>query len=79
MLYNVESAQVDYGSLTRLKYSARITMTEDNDIDYLSDMIKIICAIDGEKKSYRTVSTKFSKKEKLLTSEQLEIVNAIQN
>lgn len=32
MLYNIESAQVDYGSLTRLKYSARITMTEDSEM-----------------------------------------------
>lgn len=49
MLYNVESARVDYGSLTRLKSSARITMTEDSDIDYLSDMIKIICVINNKR------------------------------
>lgn len=49
MLYNIESSQVDYGSLTRLKYSARITMTEDSEIDYLNDMVKIICVINGEK------------------------------
>lgn len=48
-LYNVESAQVDYGSLTRLKYSARIIMTEDDEIDYLNDMIKVICVINEEK------------------------------
>lgn len=49
MLYNVESARVDYGSLTRLKSSARITMTEDSEIDYLSDMIKIICVINNKR------------------------------
>lgn len=49
MLYNIENVQVDYGSLTRLKYSARITMTEDSEIDYLNDMVKIICVIDGER------------------------------
>lgn len=48
-LYNVESAQVDYGSLTRLKSSARIIMTEDDEIDYLNDMIKVICVINEEK------------------------------
>lgn len=48
-LYNIEDAQVDYGSLTRLKYSARITMTEDDEIDYLNDMVKIICVINGER------------------------------
>lgn len=50
-LYNVESAQVDYGSLTRLKTSARIVMKEDPEIDYLTDMIKIICVIDEERTS----------------------------
>lgn len=49
MLYNIENAQVDYGSLTRLKYSARIIMTEDDEIDYLNDMIKVICVINEEK------------------------------
>ncbi len=46
-LFTVIDATVTYSSLSRLKASAIVTMTEDNDVDYLHDQIKIICNIDG--------------------------------
>ena len=47
-LKNVMSAEVSYSSLTRLKSSATITLTDFNDgIDFLNDQVQINVYLDG--------------------------------
>lgn len=46
-LYNVESCNVNYSSLSRLKSSANIKMREDVDIDYLNDRIQPIVILNN--------------------------------
>lgn len=45
-LFNIKSCDIEYLSLSRLKMSARITMADDTDIDFLNDLIQVICVID---------------------------------
>ena len=47
-LYNVESCNINYTSLSRFKSSASIKMREDADIDYLNDRIQPIVILDGQ-------------------------------
>ena len=46
-LLNVISANINYSSLSKLKTNVNVTMAEDTDVDYLKDLIKIVCVIDG--------------------------------
>lgn len=47
-LFNVLSASVRYASLGRLKGSANITMRDDPAIDWINDIIRIKCTINGK-------------------------------
>lgn len=45
VITKVQQCTVTYNSLSQLKTSARIVMSEENVIDYLNDRIKVICIV----------------------------------
>lgn len=45
-LYNVKSCSIQYQALTQLKSNAKITVTHDEEIDYINDRIKVYASID---------------------------------
>ena len=48
-LYNVTSCQLQWQSLTQLKSSAKISMTHDDDIDYINDRVKVYAILNDTK------------------------------
>lgn len=45
MLDTVQNCRITYNSLSTLKYSANLTMTEDGDVDYFNDQIRVVCIV----------------------------------
>lgn len=46
-LYTVSNASIQYASLTQLKASARLSLLDDVDIDFLSDRVRIYMVLNG--------------------------------